>query len=40
MDDVISYIGTSSDLEVLAYYGHLGRFVQLLLRNNMQVGSN
>jgi hypothetical protein len=28
MNDIISYIGSSSDPEVLAYYGHLGSFVQ------------
>jgi hypothetical protein len=34
-DDVISYIGASSDPEVLALMDILSSFVQLLLRNNM-----
>jgi hypothetical protein len=32
MDDVISYIGASSDPKVLAYYGHFRQFCSVIIK--------
>jgi hypothetical protein len=32
MDDVTLYIGTSSEPEVLAYYGHFGQFRSIIIK--------
>jgi hypothetical protein len=32
MDDGVSYIGASSDPEVLAYYGHFRQFSSIIIK--------
>jgi hypothetical protein len=40
MDDIISYIGESSDPEVLAYYGYLREFHSIIIKKQHASGSN
>jgi hypothetical protein len=36
MDDVISYKGTSSGSEVLAYYGHFRQFRSIIIKKRCE----
>jgi hypothetical protein len=38
VDDVISYIGASSDKEVLTYYGHFRQFRSIIIRKQHASG--
>jgi hypothetical protein len=38
MDDVISYIGASSDPEVLAYCGHFRQFCSIIIKKQHASG--